>query len=119
MRYNLVTNIQSPTTYLLPWVRQVDHLGHIIHESGSQDVDCRKAKGSYIRSITAYSLQNDFGSNILNIYDEFSLDILNSPAKEPSLKNVGRSPFKKEIISNVSSIFCYSSGIVKKTTSEL
>jgi len=23
----------------LPWVSQVDHLGHIIHESGSQDID--------------------------------------------------------------------------------
>ena len=74
-------NISSPTTYLLPWVSQVDHLGHIIHESGSQDVDCRKAKGSYIGSISAYSLQNDFGSNISNISDKFSLDILNSPPR--------------------------------------
>ena len=36
----------------LPWVSQVDYLGHIIHESGSQDVDCRKARGSYIGSST-------------------------------------------------------------------
>ena len=34
----------------LPWVSQVDHLGHIIHESGSQDIDCKKARGAYIGS---------------------------------------------------------------------
>ena len=28
----------------LPWDGQVDHLGHIIHESGSQDIHCRKAR---------------------------------------------------------------------------
>ena len=31
----------------LPWVTQVDHLGHIIHESGSIDIDYRNAKGAY------------------------------------------------------------------------
>ena len=36
----------------LPWVSQVDHLGHIIHESGSQDIDCKKARGAYIGSST-------------------------------------------------------------------
>ena len=34
------------------------------------------------------------------------------------MKNVGHSPFKKKIILNVCSIFGYSSGTVKKTTSE-
>ena len=36
----------------LPWVSQVDHLGHIIHKSGSQDIDCRKARGAYNGSST-------------------------------------------------------------------
>ena len=31
-----------------------------------------------VGSISAYSLQYDFGSNILNISDKFSFDILNS-----------------------------------------
>ena len=29
----------------LPGVSQVDHFGHIIHESGSQEVGCRRASG--------------------------------------------------------------------------
>jgi len=36
-----------PNHQKLPWVSQVDHLGHIIHESGSQDIDCREARGAY------------------------------------------------------------------------
>ena len=74
----------------LPWVSQVDHLGHIIHESGSQDVDCRKARGSYIGSSTELlgifhfcsPLQklsavqtyccSFYGSNIWNLFSEYA-----------------------------------------------
>ena len=36
----------------LPCISQVDHLGHIIYEPGSHDIDCRKARGAYIGSST-------------------------------------------------------------------
>ena len=70
-----------------------------------------------VGSISAYSLQYDFGSNISNISDEFFLDILNIPPRAIS-EELGRSPFKKKIILNVYSISCYSAGNVKKTTLE-
>ena len=34
-----------------------------------------------VGSISAFSLQYDFGSNIANISDEFSVDMLNSPPR--------------------------------------
>ena len=33
---------------LLPWVDRADHLGHLIHCSGSQDLDCNTARAIYI-----------------------------------------------------------------------
>ena len=51
-----------PNHQKLPWVSQVDHLGHIFHESGSQDVDCREARGAYIGS----SLEGTFQIYLTN-----------------------------------------------------
>ena len=74
----------------LPWVSQVDHLGHIIYEPGSHDIDCRKARGAYIGSSTElsgifhfcsplqklYGVQTYccyfYGSNIWNLFSEYA-----------------------------------------------
>ena len=48
----------------------------------------------------------------------YSILINFTARQEPSLKNMGRSPFNKKIILNVCNISCCSSGTEKKTTSE-
>ena len=33
---------------VLPWVERADYLGHVIHHTASQDLDCNSARGAYI-----------------------------------------------------------------------
>ena len=73
----------------LPWIGQIDHLGHIIHEPGSQDIDCRKARGFYIRTSTellgifhffsplqklsaVQTYCSFYGSNIWKLFSEYA-----------------------------------------------
>ena len=72
--------------HTLPWVDNATHLGHELHTTGSQDMDCRMRRGAYIGETTellgifqyAHPLQKltaiqtyacaMYGSNLWNLY---------------------------------------------------
>ena len=53
---------------VLPWVERADHLGHTISYTGSQDLDCNAARGSYIGTSNEILNMFAFGSAAQKLY---------------------------------------------------
>ena len=53
---------------VLPWVERADHLGHVIHRSAKQDLDCNAARGSYIGTSNEILNMFAFGSAAQKLY---------------------------------------------------
>ena len=53
---------------VLPWVERADHLGHVIHCSAKQDLDCNAARGSYIGTSNEILNMFEFGSAAQKLY---------------------------------------------------
>ena len=91
--FKLFNNEEHPAPILLngrtlPWVDRAAHLGHELHESGNQEVDCNMRRGAYIGETiellnifkSAHPLQklaavqtyacSFYGSNLFDLYGQ-------------------------------------------------